>query len=822
MDSPEQEKTEQPEQTEKPGQPEKPEQSEQSEQSEKPEPLKDDGEKSVPNSDIINMISSLEEDISNFTQFIEQDAKKEGNTGLFKLPIMDDSKDKGLENAIENGVKSGVSSGLDSVLNSSDLSKKKKIADDVEKLVVDELVKRMKGNPSKEDLKKLAMFKSNAGLLERVGNFFKRNDSSDNIEGEMTVNTPYKTATMADVNKGDVKQIPDEVRTDKAVITVKEPERRKKIVDEELDKELEEAKVKASEIKSLIEGISTSPSNPSKKSSTLGGAVARGPGDMVEQGRNEGSPARFEQPAEEQKVEEQKVEEQKGDDSSAEPQEEQPLVRRDNDSVSSELSQSLENESPSPIEATVVNVVELQLPSNTSKSIRQLVEDVRELKKTLEARTSSNILDILKIKGVRRLAAISSVISVGQLMAFTFMALNETGAAARNMDRDIAIDSAAVAIPSVLLFAAREIYTFKKDRSEISNIQEELDAKQMELFDNISFLSGSLREVQELKQEKGDLFRNYSEPVPKASPLVSPDDDTTGAVSYPLTSSERKKITGNIIITQGIIVEPSVSYLNQCVMELMQEYRTTVRNWSSRQNSIPLDDFIETYPRLSLIISKICIIIEHIPPTAGYVIKNVSLFLLKTTHQVLYELGLYKWVVGLSAVYLTRHQLLYPVASELGQRGAIYILNSTLSQQIKSWATSKLSEWAQKISMDIAEKTAVAAAEAARQAAMDAAQEAAKQKAQQELQNSIFKALTDPQNLQLLTNGAQFAGDTVLRLTTGMGGGDLLDTFKNTKKRRRKQTKRKKKVSKKKKRKPKSKTNRRKRKKSKKKRKGKR
>ena len=34
-------------------------------------------------------------------------------------------------------------------------------------------------------------------------------------------------------------------------------------------------------------------------------------------------------------------------------------------------------------------------------------------------------------------------------------------------------------------------------------------------------------EVQELKQEKGDLFRNYSEPVPKASPLVSPDDDTT-------------------------------------------------------------------------------------------------------------------------------------------------------------------------------------------------------------------------------------------------------------------------------------------------------
>ena len=126
MDSPEQEKTEQPEQTEKPGQPEKPEQSEQSEQSEKPEPLKDDGEKSVPNSDIINMISSLEEDISNFTQFIEQDAKKEGNTGLFKLPIMDDSKDKGLENAIENGVKSGVSSGLDSVLNSSDLSKKKK------------------------------------------------------------------------------------------------------------------------------------------------------------------------------------------------------------------------------------------------------------------------------------------------------------------------------------------------------------------------------------------------------------------------------------------------------------------------------------------------------------------------------------------------------------------------------------------------------------------------------------------------------------------------------------------------------------------------
>ena len=48
---------------------------------------------------------------------------------------------------------------------------------------------------------------------------------------------------------------------------------------------------------------------------------------------------------------------------------------------------------------------------------------------------------------------------------------------------------------------------------------------------------------QKLKQEKGDLFRNYSEPVPKASPLVSPDDDTTGAVSYPLTSSERKKIT---------------------------------------------------------------------------------------------------------------------------------------------------------------------------------------------------------------------------------------------------------------------------------------
>ena len=815
MDSPEQEKTEQPEQTEKPEKSEKPEQSEKPEKpekSEKPEPLKDDGEKSVPNSDIISMISSLEEDISNFTQFIEQDAKKEGNTGLFKLPIMDDSKDKGLENAIENGVKSGVSSGLDSVLNSSDLSKKKKIADVVEKLVVDELVKRMKGNPSKEDLKKLAMFKSNAGLLERAGNFFKRNDRSDNIEGEMTVNTPYKTATMADVNKGDVKQIPDEVRTDKAVITVKEPERRKKIVDEELDKELEEAKVKASDIKSLIEGISTSPSNPSKKSSTLGGAVASAPGDMLDQERNEGPPARFGQPAEEQK----------GDDSSIEPPEEQSLVRRDNDSVSSELSQSLENESPSPIEATVVNVLELQLPSNTSKSIRQLVEDVRELKRTLEARTSSNILDILKIKGVRRLAAISSVISVGQLMAFTFMALNETGAAARNMDRDIAIDSAAVAIPSVLLFAAREIYTFKKDRSEISNIQEELDAKQLELFDNISFLSGSLREVQELKQEKGDLFRNYSEPVPKASPLVSPDDDTTGAVSYPLTSSERKKITGNIIITQGIIVEPSVSYLNQCVMELMQEYRTTVRNWSSRQNSIPLDDFIETYPRLSLIISKICIIIEHIPPTAGYVIKNVSLFLLKTTHQVLYELGLYKWVVGLSAVYLTRHQLLYPVASELGQRGAIYILNSTLSQQIKSWATSKLSEWAQKISMDIAEKTAVAAAEAARQAAMDAAQEAAKQKAQQELQNSIFKALTDPQNLQLLTNGAQFAGDTVLRLTTGMGGGDLLDTFKNTKKRRRKQTKRKKKVSKKKKRKPKSKTNRRKRKKSKKKRKGKR
>ena len=249
-------------------------------------------------------------------------------------------------------------------------------------------------------------------------------------------------------------------------------------------------------------------------------------------------------------------------------------------------------------------------------------------------------------------------------------------------------------------------------------------------------------------------------------------------------------------------------------MELMQEYRTTVRNWSSRQNSIPLDDFIETYPRLSLIISKICIIIEYIPPTAGYVIKNVSLFLLKTTHQVLYELGLYKWVVGLSAVYLTRHQLLYPVAREVGQRGAIYILNSTLSQQIKSWATSKLSEWAQKISMDIAEKTAVAAAEAARQAAMDAAQEAAKQKAQQELQNSIFKALTDPQNLQLLTNGAQFAGDAVLRLTTGMGGGNLLDIFKNTKKRRRKRTKRKKK------RKTKTKTNRRKRKKSKKKRKG--
>ena len=235
MDSPEQEKTEQPEQTEKPGQPEKPEQSE---QSEKPEPLKDEREKSSPNSDnsdITAMISSLEEDISNFTQFIEQDAKKEGNTGLFKLPIMDDSKDKGLENAIENGVKSGVSSGLDSVLDSSDLSKKKKIADDVEKLVVDELVKRMKGNPSKEDLKKLGMFKSNAGFLEKAGNFFKRIDTVDNKEGDMTVNTPYKTATLADANKDDVQQTSDEVRNDKAVIIVKEPERRNKIVDEELD-----------------------------------------------------------------------------------------------------------------------------------------------------------------------------------------------------------------------------------------------------------------------------------------------------------------------------------------------------------------------------------------------------------------------------------------------------------------------------------------------------------------------------------------------------------------------------------------------------------
>ena len=754
-----------------------------------PEPLKPQKPENSPNPDISDMISTLEQDISNFTQFIKQDSKNQGNTGLFKLPLMDDSKDKELENAIKKGVKSGISSGVDSVLDSSDLSKKKKISDVVEKLVIDELVKRMKGNPSKEDLKKIAMFKSNAGFLERAGHFFKRNDTSDNKEGEMTVNTPYKTATMADADKDDVQQIPDEVRSDKAVIIVKEPERRKKIVDEELDKELEEAKGKAFEINKLIGDISSSSSLPSKKSSTLGGS-------------NQGGPA----------------EEEKRDEEVSQSPEEQPLVRRDRESVSSELSQSLENESLSPIETTQINVAEVRLPASASRSIRQLVDDIKDLKRTLEARTSSNILDILKIKGVRRLAAISSVISAGQLMAFTFMALNGESEIEKNIDANIAINSAAVAIPSVLLFAAREIYTFKKDKEELSNIQDELDAKQIELFENISFLSGSLKEVQQLKQEKGELFRNYSEPIPKGEPLVSPDNDSPGALSYPLTSSERKRLTGNIIITQDIVVEPPVNYLNQCIVELMQEYRNTVRNWSSSDNSIPLDDFIETYPRLSLIISKICIVIEHIPPTTGYVIKNVSLFLLRTTHQVLYELGLYKWVVGLSALYLTRHQLLYPLATEIGQRGAIYILNSTLSQQIKSWATSKLREWAEKTAMDIAEKTAVAAAEAARGAAMEAAQEVAKQKAQQELQNSIFRALTDPQNFQLLTNGAQFAGETVLRLTMARGGGGLLDIFKNTKKRRRKRTKRKKKNVKKKK--GKTKTNRRKRKKSKKKRKG--
>ena len=121
------------------------------------------------------------------------------------------------------------------------------------------------------------------------------------------------------------------------------------------------------------------------------------------------------------------------------------------------------------------------------------------------------------------------------------------------------------------------------------------------------------------------------------------------------------------------------------------------------------------------------------------------------------------------------------------------------------------------------EKTAAAAAQAAQEAARDAtlqaAQQAAKERAQQELTNSITRVLTDPQNLGMLTNAAQFAGDAILKLTVGTGGG-LLDIFKITKKRRRKPTKRKKKNVKKKK--GKTKTNRRKRKKSKKKRKGKR
>ncbi len=692
--------------------------------------------KSVDVNEISSMKSYLKRDIDEFIEFINT-RSQEDKSVLFRYPIIDLSNDK-------KKIKDAIHTSVDAEFEEEkykDLLDKKNIGDYVKTIVNNELVKRIQGNPTSQDKKIM-----NGLLSGTESSSNKFNSLFDGSQDKMmAVERSYNAVLerQKNIDSGKLESIPDgSANSEGAVINL---QYNTDIFDEkmrdDLEKELESARKMKPDIENLIE----------KAGSMRGGSSV---------------------PKSSQAIESKEVVSQSPD--------------------------SLDSTEPSgSVELPVSNLEDIRLPTNTPVSIKELIKDVKDLKKMIDKKKSSNVLDILKLKGVRRLSAVASVVSVGELVAFTGMALIDDN----GMNQKRAITSAALAIPSVLLFAAREIYKYKKDTDEFESMKKDLNDKQMELFELIKFISGGSNMINKLKEEKptGDMPRAMSEPLPEKEIMGEPSEPK--ADSYPLTSSEKKKITKNIAI-QRINVEPSVSYLNVCISELMEEYRITVQDWSTRQNSIPLDDFIQTYPKLSLAISKVCIVLELIPPISGHIVKETAIFLIKTMHEVLYQLGLYKWVVGLSAVYLTRHQILFPLSLELGQRGVIYILNTTLLERVKTWGLARVTDWAEKLAADVAQKTAAAAAaaaaEAAAQATSQAAQQAAKDQVQKQIQNKIFESLVDPENIKLLTQGAQFAGETLLTLTAGTGGGLIADLFKVTKKRRRRRTKKRSKKSKKK------------------------